>query len=233
MGRHNDPADRGSRRAVVLTLVASALLVLGGVAVLRSAGDVRLGHAGQTGRTGQSTPSATSTIGETGEPDPASATPTSPALPTSPAAPTTSPTATPASPVTPSHSSPHDEVARAVVTIVNAERARAGCAPVTSHAVLTLAAQEHSEDMAARAYFSHTSPDERTFGQRIRAAGWAGGALAENIAAGQADAVAVMKDWMGSAGHRANILNCTYRNIGVGYATGGRYGTYWTQAFGA
>jgi uncharacterized protein YkwD len=87
--------------------------------------------------------------------------------------------------------------------------------------------------MAARAYFSHTSPDGRTFGQRIRAAGWAGGALAENIAAGQSDAVAVMKDWMGSAGHRANILNCTYRNIGVGYATGGRYGTYWTQAFGA
>ena len=230
MGRHNDPADPGSRRAVVLTLVASALLVLGGVAVLRSAGDLRLGHAGQTGRTGQSTPSTTSTIGETGEPDPASA--TSPPAPTSPAAPR-SPTTTPVSPVTPSHPSPHDDVARAVVTIVNAERARAGCAPVTSHAVLTLAAQDHSEDMAARAYFSHTSPDGRTFGQRIRAAGWAGGALAENIAAGQADAVAVMRDWMGSAGHRANILNCTYRNIGVGYATGGRYGTYWTQAFGA
>jgi uncharacterized protein YkwD len=37
---------------------------------------------------------------------------------------------------------------------------------------------------------------------------------------------------MASPGHRANILNCTYRDIGVGYATGGSYGTYWTQTFG-
>jgi uncharacterized protein YkwD len=229
MGRHNDPADRGSRRAVVLTLVASALLVLGGVAVLRSAGDLRLGHAGPTGRTGQATPSATSTIGETEEPDPASATPT-PTAASTPATPTPDASTWPA---TSSPPTPRDDVARAVVTIVNAERARAGCAPVTSHAALTRAAQDHSEDMAARGYFSHTSPDGRTFGQRIRAAGWAGGAVAENIAAGQASAAAVMKDWMGSGGHRANILDCTYRTIGVGYATGGRYGTYWTQAFGA
>ena len=220
MGRHNDPADRGSRRAVVLTLVASALLVLGGVAILRSAGDLRLGHGGRA------TPSPTTTIGELVEPAPAptasSGVTSTPASPT----PSTSATSSPAPTAA-------DGVAQPVVSLVNAERAPAGGGPVATHLLLTRAAQEHSADMASRAYFSHTSPDGRTFAQRVRAAGWAGGPLAENIAAGQASAVAVMKDWMGSAGHRANILNCTYTDIGVGYATGGRYGTYWTQAFGA
>ena len=227
MGRHDDPADRGSRRAVVLTLVASALLLVGGVAVLRSAGDLRLGHAAPTGRSAPSapsTPSATSTISAIG--DPASSATSSTASAThSPSSVTGQPT--------PHRPAPQGEVARAVVAIVNAERARAGCGPVTTHQLLTRAAQDHSEDMAARSYFSHSSPDGRTFAQRIRAAGWTGGALAENIAAGQTGAVAVMRDWMASAGHRANILNCAYRNIGVGYATGGTYGTYWTQAFGA
>ncbi|NUO34982.1 MAG: CAP domain-containing protein [Dermatophilaceae bacterium] len=170
------------------------------------------------GATEETSPPATSS--SSGPPAPATS---------SPAPPPSSHTGQPRTSLTRAR----DDVARAVVSIVNAERARAGCAPVTVHVLLARAAQDHSDDMAARAYFSHTSPDGRTFAQRIRAAGWAGGALAENIAAGQADAVAVMRDWMGSAGHRATILNCAYRNIGVGYATGGPYGTYWTQAFGA
>ncbi|GAB3872662.1 CAP domain-containing protein [Terrabacter terrigena] len=218
MGRHTDPADPGSRRAVILTLTASALLVLAGVVILRSAGDLRLGHAGP-GPSPTSTP--TSTIGELSAPAPG---------------PLTSPTPATSSVSPPTGQLPtrvREAVAEQVVSLVNAERARAGCAPVATHALLARAAQDHSADMAARSYFSHTSPDGRTFAQRIRAAGWAGGALAENIAAGQVSAMAVMQAWMGSAAHRANILNCAYRDIGVGYATGGRYGTYWTQAFGA
>jgi uncharacterized protein YkwD len=115
-----------------------------------------------------------------------------------------------------------------VVALVNAERAEAGCGPLTTDARLTAAAQRHSDDMSARGYFSHTSQDGRTFADRIAAAGHPAPA-AENIAAGQASAAAVMAAWMGSPGHRANILDCGHRGIGVGYAAKGRY---WTQDFG-
>jgi hypothetical protein len=119
-----------------------------------------------------------------------------------------------------------------VVALVNSERAAAGCGPVTSNGALDAAAQGHSADMAANDYFSHTSLDGRSFGDRIRAAGYSGGSIAENIAAGQGSASSVMASWMESPGHRANILDCSFRHIGVGVARGGSYGTYWTQTFG-
>jgi uncharacterized protein YkwD len=123
-------------------------------------------------------------------------------------------------------------VASQVLALVNDQRARAGCGAVSSSSTLGRAAQSHSADMAANDYFSHTSQDGRSFSDRIRTAGYGGGAIAENIAAGQATASAVMKSWMNSPGHRANILNCSYRHLGVGYAKGGSYGHYWTQDFG-
>ncbi len=120
-----------------------------------------------------------------------------------------------------------------VISLVNAARADAGLRPGLGRtARSTSAAQAHSADMAANDYFSHTSQDGRSFADRIRAAGYSGGAMAENIAAGQSSASSVMAGWMDSPGHRANILNCTYRHIGVGVAKGGSYGTYWTQDFG-
>ena len=57
--------------------------------------------------------------------------------------------------------------------------------------------------------------------------------LAENVAAGQQTPEAVVAAWMNSAGHRANILNPSFRDIGVGVAKGGSYGIYWAQEFGA
>jgi len=123
-------------------------------------------------------------------------------------------------------------VASQVLALVNDERAKAGCGSLTTSSALQRAAQGHSADMAANDYFSHDSQDGRTFADRIRAAGYTGGAIAENIAAGQATASAVMNSWMDSPGHRANILNCSYRHLGVGYAKGGSYGYYWTQDFG-
>lgn len=53
----------------------------------------------------------------------------------------------------------------------------------------------------------------------------------ENIAAGQQTPQDVMNSWMNSPGHRSNILNPNYTTIGVGFAKGGAYGTYWTQQF--
>jgi len=123
-------------------------------------------------------------------------------------------------------------VQQQVVQLVNAQRARVGCRALVTDARLARAAQAHSADMAKRRYFSHTSLDGRTFVQRIRAQGYTGRYLGENIAAGQPSAKAVMDAWMKSPGHRANILNCHYKAIGVGYAVGGPYRYYWTQDFG-
>nr|WP_245573942.1 CAP domain-containing protein [Amycolatopsis nigrescens] len=115
-----------------------------------------------------------------------------------------------------------------VLTLVNKARAEAGCSPVSTDARLVTAAQKHSDDMAARDYFSHTTPEGVSFAERIREAGY-GKPGAENIAKGQATAAQVMSSWMNSDGHRRNILNCSLGKLGVGVNTAGRL---WTQDFG-
>ncbi|ONH24446.1 CAP domain-containing protein [Pseudofrankia asymbiotica] len=119
-----------------------------------------------------------------------------------------------------------------VVRLTNVERSKAGCGPLAVDARLTAAAQGHSADMAQKNYFSHTSLDGRSFADRIRATGFPGTSIAENIAAGGTTAAQTVEMWMNSEGHRANILNCSYTHIGVGYAEGGSYRYYWTQDFG-
>lgn len=117
---------------------------------------------------------------------------------------------------------------REVVDLVNAERAEAGCSAVRVDQRLVAAAQDHSDDMAAGGYLSHTSRDGRSFSDRIEAAGYPSPA-AENIAMGMSSAEAVMEAWMSSDGHRRNILNCDITAIGVGLNPDG---WYWTQNFG-
>ncbi|MFF1419474.1 CAP domain-containing protein [Streptomyces sp. NPDC058280] len=118
----------------------------------------------------------------------------------------------------------------AVLTLVNEERAKAGCAPLQADAGLGGLAQDFSDDMAARGFFDHTDPDGKTPWDRADAAGVTG-LGGENIARGQATAQAVMDSWMNSEGHRANILNCDYTRLGVGVHTGSG-GPWWTQDFG-
>ncbi|MGD3108089.1 CAP domain-containing protein [Streptomyces sp. YGL11-2] len=117
-----------------------------------------------------------------------------------------------------------------VLSLVNQQRATAGCSPVADSSQLDGLAQHFSEDMAQRGFFGHTDPDGHTPWDRARVLGITdlGG---ENIARGQADARAVMDTWMNSPGHRANILNCEYRTLGVG-AHFGPGGPWWTQEFG-
>ncbi|MGW5615196.1 CAP domain-containing protein [Streptomyces sp. NPDC003877] len=117
-----------------------------------------------------------------------------------------------------------------VLALVNEERAKVGCSPVAANSALSDLAQSYSEDMAARGFFDHTDPDGRTPWDRAEKAGIAnlGG---ENIARGQADAAAVMDAWMNSPGHRANILNCDFKTLGVGVELGSG-GPWWTQNFG-
>lgn len=119
-------------------------------------------------------------------------------------------------------------LASGVVELVNRHRADAGCAPLTVDMRLVEAAQRHSEDMAARGYLSHTTPEGVSFDERIRRAGYPAPA-AENIARGPRSAERVVTMWMDSPGHRANILNCEITAIGVGVAPDG---WYWTQTFG-
>ncbi|AJF67974.1 sigma-70 family RNA polymerase sigma factor [Streptomyces vietnamensis] len=121
--------------------------------------------------------------------------------------------------------------AQQVIGLVNEERAKAGCGPLTEQPLLTKAAQGHSDDMAARDFFDHTNPDGDGPGERITAAGYAWSSYGENIAKGQTTPAQVMDAWMNSPGHRANILNCGFKEIGIGLHTSG--GPYWTQAFGS
>ena len=123
------------------------------------------------------------------------------------------------------------ELARQVITLVNAQRTKAGCSPFRVSTALATAARLHSADMARYSYISHTSRDGRSPWQRILAQGYHNGS-AENIAAGQPSASSVVTAWMKSTGHRRNILNCSNKAIGVGVARGGSYGIYWTQDFG-
>ncbi|MER7520259.1 CAP domain-containing protein [Streptomyces sp. NPDC126499] len=117
-----------------------------------------------------------------------------------------------------------------VVRLVNVERAQVGCGPVRSDSGLAALAGAFSADMAARDFFHHIDPDGATPWSRAAKAGITN-LGAENIARGQVDAAAVMKSWMASDGHRANILNCDYKELGVGvhFAEGG---PWWTQDFG-
>ncbi|MFG3292386.1 CAP domain-containing protein [Streptomyces sp. NPDC048179] len=117
-----------------------------------------------------------------------------------------------------------------VLKLVNEERAKVGCSALSANSSLTKLAEAFSDDMAARDFFDHTDPDGKTPWDRAAAAGISnlGG---ENIARGQATAQAVMDAWMNSEGHRANILNCDFKTLGVGVHFGSG-GPWWTQDFG-
>ena len=107
-------------------------------------------------------------------------------------------------------------------------------APLTLNLQLRDAARGHSQDLATNNYFSHTSLDGRTPAQRIGQAGYAGGFLAENIAAGPSTAQAVVDEWMQSTGHCQNIMKSGLRVIAIGYAfnQSSTYRHYSTQNFG-
>ena len=121
-----------------------------------------------------------------------------------------------------------------VIDLVNVERAAQGLHPLSYDHQLAAAARDHSEDMGLQDYFSHTSLDGRTVPDRITAAGYFYNTYGENIAAGQPTPENVIAAWMSSSGHRANILNPNFCDIGVGYAylANSDYGHYWTQDFG-
>lgn len=118
-----------------------------------------------------------------------------------------------------------------VIQLTNQQRAKYGLKALTLNWELSRVARYKAMDMRDNHYFSHTSPTYgdpftmmKNFGISYRSAG-------ENIAGGQATPQLVVQAWMNSSGHRANILNTGYTQIGVGYAKGGSYNYYWSQMF--
>ncbi|WP_461204525.1 CAP domain-containing protein [Clostridium sp. DL1XJH146] len=120
-----------------------------------------------------------------------------------------------------------DEVAR----LVNIERSKQGLPSLKLNWQLSRVARYKSQDMINKNYFSHTSPTFgdpfkmiKDFGINYRTAG-------ENIAYGQNSAQEVMNGWMNSQGHRSNILNSNFSQIGVGLSIDQSGRKYWTQMF--
>lgn len=134
------------------------------------------------------------------------------------------------SPQTPSASETSTQ-AEEVLKLVNNERTAHGLKPLTLSDKLTSIANTKAQDMVDKNYFSHTSPTYGSPFDMLHTFGISYSNAGENIAAGQTTSDQVMRDWMNSSGHRANILNKNYTQLGVGYVKGGSYGTEWVQLF--
>ncbi|MFI9819768.1 sigma-70 family RNA polymerase sigma factor [Streptomyces sp. NPDC052013] len=237
---------RRRRRSRAVAAVAAALLVTGGtisgIVILTPDGEGKSVQSASEGREASApsdtvtrTPSAAASSSTT-----PSRTPSASASPSARKPPRKTPTTRPAQPERTEPKQPQQKPPSApqaapagtpaaqVLALTNAERGKAGCGPVTADNRLARAAQLHSEDMSANDYFDHTGQDGRSFADRAKAQGYQNPG-AENIARGQSSAASVMDAWMNSPGHRANILNCDLRTMGVGVTTND---WTWTQVFG-
>jgi uncharacterized protein YkwD len=118
-----------------------------------------------------------------------------------------------------------------VVALMNQERANAGIGGISQNASLDAVAQIRAQEIAQS--FSHTRPNGTSCFTVLDEGGIAYMTAGENIAAGYGDPASVMSGWMNSPGHRANILNGSFGQVGIGYYTdpNSGYGTYWVQIF--
>ncbi|WP_434685139.1 CAP domain-containing protein [Pseudanabaena minima] len=121
-----------------------------------------------------------------------------------------------------------------LLKLTNLERKKVGLSPLKLSPQLTKAAQFHAVDMARNNYFSHTGLNGSSMVDRAKGTGYKYSALGENIAAGKSTPEGTIRQWMNSSGHRANILNAKFTEIGFGYenAPNSRYRHYWVQVFG-
>lgn len=133
--------------------------------------------------------------------------------------------------------------AKEVLGILNAARVKAGCGPLKLNLKLMAAAKTHATNMAQKDFFGHANKDGSKFSSRVKRQGYKYRMVAENIAAGQASAKKAAYDWLGSAGHRRNILNCKLKETGIAVAYQANdkpmmgnskpFYYYWVQVFAA
>lgn len=119
--------------------------------------------------------------------------------------------------------------ARQIVNLVNQERAKAGLSVLTMDEDITAAANVRAKEI--KQSFSHTRPNGSSFSSALKEQGVSFRGSGENIAWGQKSPEQVMAGWMNSSGHRANILNENFKNIGVGYYQDDNGVNYWVQLF--
>ena len=125
-----------------------------------------------------------------------------------------------------------------VLELTNQFRTANGVGTLTANTKLTQAAETHSQNMANLDFFSHTGQDGSNSSDRAIAAGYESSFVGENIAVGYSTPANVVQGWIDSPGHRANLLNASYTQLGVGYVflandTGNKnWNHYWTQVFG-
>lgn len=119
-----------------------------------------------------------------------------------------------------------------VLDLVNKERAKVGLKALKLNSSLTNVAKIKSKDMHDLNYFSHNSPTYGSPFDMMQQFNITYRAAAENIAAGYTTPESVMTGWMNSPGHKANILNKSFTEMGIGIYKGDRgYKNYWTQMF--
>ncbi len=125
-----------------------------------------------------------------------------------------------------------------ILELTNTERSNAGLPPLTLNAMLSDAAQQHSDDMATNHFMNHNGSDGSSPFDRIKNAGYQYSFAGENIAAGQQTPEDAMSIWINEVppndGHRKNILSPDFQEIGIGYSFNpdDRFQHYWTQDFG-
>jgi uncharacterized protein YkwD len=117
-----------------------------------------------------------------------------------------------------------------VFELINQERVNAGLSPLKQNAILNVEADRYAGVMASRNQMSHEL--EGDFGQRIRRTGYNGRMYGENIAYNYQTPEAVVRGWMNSSGHRANILNRNFDETGVGIRLNSSGQPYYCQIFG-
>lgn len=115
-----------------------------------------------------------------------------------------------------------------VVSLVNQERAKYNLAPLTMHTTISSAAMTRAKEITTS--FSHTRPNGTSFSTVLKENGISYKGSGENIAWGQKTPQEVVTGWMNSAGHRANILNEKFTQIGIGYYVENTT-PYWVQLF--
>jgi uncharacterized protein YkwD len=117
--------------------------------------------------------------------------------------------------------------------LLNNERTRNSLQPLARNAVLDAEAEQYACEMIYYDFFAHVNPVTRT-DLAVRAAefGYDYWMIGENLAAGQTSPEQVVADWMASPGHRENMLQEQFTEVGVGLREGGDYGLYWVLEFG-
>lgn len=120
-----------------------------------------------------------------------------------------------------------------VLRLVNLERQRSGLAPLARDVTLEDQAAQYACEMITHDFFAHVNPvTASTLADRAQEFGYAYRVVGENLAAGQLSPEQAFNDWMDSPGHRANIMDARFTEIGIAVKSGGDYGLYWVQEFG-